>query len=82
MPIEKYAEFLMKLYAVIHMKLQDRNAITLVVAEGEQEAKEVYLKHIGLPGRGTQLKVEEIDTTSPSVICTLFEGEEDIDNLI
>ena len=66
----------MKLFAVIHMKLSDSNAVSLVVAKNKQEAKEVYLKKIGLSGLGTQLKVDELDTSVPHVICTLYEGEE------
>jgi hypothetical protein len=64
----------MKIFAVIHMTLRDKNSITLVQATDEQEAKEVYLKHIGLSGKGTQLQVNELEET-PSVICTISEGE-------
>lgn len=61
----------MKLYAVIHEMLNGDNKITLVNATSEREAKDVYLKHVGLIGLGTQLKVEQVDTTQPSVILSV-----------
>jgi hypothetical protein len=62
---------LMKLYAVIHEMITGSTKITLVCAQSAQEARQVYLDHMGLKGYGTQLKVEEVETSKPSVILTV-----------
>jgi hypothetical protein len=61
----------MKLYAVIHEMITGNTNITLVNAHSIQEARQVYLDHLGLQGQGTQLKVEEVDTSKPSVILSV-----------
>lgn len=61
----------MELYAVIHEMITGDTNITLVNARSKQEARKVYLDHLGLKGQGTQLKVETIDISRPSVIFSM-----------
>lgn len=62
---------------VIHESvLGDEVKLTLVNANSEQEAKQLYLDKIGLQGQGTQLEVEKIDTSKPSIIFSVIQKQQ------
>lgn len=65
----------MKLFAVIHEMIHGDQKITLVNANSKREAKKVYMNHVGLSGSGSQLVVDEVDISAPSVIVSITQRE-------